>query len=428
MKKLNRARPTIETLEDRWCPAVTASAVTAAVNHGLLTVTGTATATLAVKETAPGAVEIDDGSQILYGAKGVNPGLTGVNGIRLNLTGANTVTVDLGGNTLAGNLTANLGDGTNALTVEDGTVAGNLAVHGSSGADAVTLGDGAGKTPLKVTHDTSLDLGGQAGDTVTLNKGSTLADLEAGTAGVTLAAGSTVSGQAVFFGDKAGISVAVGGKVGTNLLVFGGLWKGNQSGPSSLTVGAKAVIGGDLTFLNAWSNAHPSTLTTAAGSNIGGDLQYSATGLGDTVMLGGRVGTSGHGGLVDLQMRGGNTKVTFASGSLITGEAQVAFGRGNNSLSLAGTVGTGDDTHKALTITAGNGANQLDFLGAGKVNGGASVHLGSGKNTLDLHGGFAISGPLTATAQKTGGIPASTLILSTFLESDLSVKGFVIIP
>src|SRR5262249_21744354 len=157
-------------------------------------------------------------------------------------------------------------------------------------ADAVTLGDSTGKTPLKVTHDTSLDLGGQTGDTLTLNHGSTLADLEAGTAGVTLKAGSTVSGQAVLFGDPAGIAVDVEGKVGSNLLVFGGLWKGNQSGPSSLSVGAKAVIGGDLTFLNAWSNAHPSTLTTAAGSNIGGDLHYSATGLGDIVTLGGRVG------------------------------------------------------------------------------------------------------------------------------------------
>jgi hypothetical protein len=412
MKKSIHARPAIEVLEDRWCPAITAS-----LKNGLLTLTGTATGTLAVKETAQGTITISNGATVFAGVKSVS----------LKLTAPENVTVDLGGHSLA-NLTADLGNGTNALSILDGTITGGLAVHGGSGADAVTVGDGTGKTTLTVKHGTFIDLGGQAGDVLTLAQGSTVDNLITKAAGVTLDAGSTVRHEAIISGGPAGITVDAEGKVGGNLLVLGGWWQGNRSRSSSVTVGAKAVIGGDLSFLNAWFDAHPSTLTTATGSSIGGNLHYSGTGLGDTVTLGGTVGSGGHGGSVDLDLRGGNNKVTLASGSVISRHADIDFGNGNNSLSVAGTIGTGGQPHPVLTVHAGGGANEVDFQGTAKVNGAARVHLGSGKNTLDLHDGFTLGGTLTATAKETGNTPASTLVISTTLESklgtDLTATGF----
>jgi hypothetical protein len=438
----HRRRLTVEALEDRWCPAITAS-----FSNGLLTVTGTAVTNVTVKETAPAAIEIDDGSTVLYGSGGANPGFTSVNSIKLNLTAPNVVNVDLGGNTLAGNLSANLGNGANTMSVVNGTISGRLSVRGGTGADAVTLGS-AGKT-LAVSGETSVRLGGQTGDslsvlggvtlsheletsaaTVTLASASTVDELEAQAASVTLSAGSTVNHDVYVSGGSAGTTVDAEGKIGGYLVVVGGYYKGNQTMASSLTIGAAASVGGSVAFYNAYSNANPSKLTTAAGSSIGGNLYYNASGQGDTVVLGGSVGSSTKGGYVDLDMRNGTNTVTVQSTAVIAKKAEVEFGNGTNSLTFGGTVGQTGNTNTALFVTAGTGNNTVTLLGSTVVNGSATVNLGNkrgaGVNTLDLRDAATITGTLTANG---GGNAQSTFKGSVQPNNHptLAVTGFPIV-
>jgi hypothetical protein len=440
VKTRNRTDLTVESLEDRWCPAVTA-----AISHGVLSVLGTAATSLTVKETAPATVEIDDGATVLYGTGGTQgAAFTGVAGIKLNLTAPNTVTVDLGGNTLSRGLSAHLGNGTNALTVEDGTIAGRLSVRGGTGADVVTLGGtGTAGSTLTVAGRASVNLGGQTGDTVTVQGGTTVArnlevstdsfmllsggtvrDLEARAPSVTLSAGSTVTRDAIVSG-SAGLSVSAQGQVGADLVVFGGGRMGNSAGPSSLTLGATATVGGAVAFLNARSNANPSALTTAAGSTIGGSLFYVASGQGDQVTLGGSVGTGTFGGLVDLDMRNGNNTVSVESTAVVAKRVEVEFGNGDNSLTVAGTIGQTGGTRTALRVEAGTGNNSLTVLGTAVVNGNAKVELGTGANTLDLRDAATVTGTLTADG---GGNAASTFIGSTQPNHPtLAVTGFPVL-
>src|SRR5579885_2520450 len=211
MKERQSARPSLEQLEARWCPAVTAS-----VKNGILTVSGTPASsadTILVKETAANAFEVDAGSTV------VASGLTGVSTVKLALTGStDVVSVDLGGNTLSGSLTANLGNTNTTLTVADGTISGALRVSGgSSGTDTFTLG-GSGTT-LTVADDSSVKLSTQAGNSVDVLSGVTLSDdFFASAASVTLESGATVTDTF----KATGSTVTVDGTVGGNLDVNGG--------------------------------------------------------------------------------------------------------------------------------------------------------------------------------------------------------------
>src|SRR5262245_33244071 len=109
-------RLAVERLEDRWCPAVTAT-----LRSGTLFISGSAdNGAIAITQdaTTAGTINVLDGTTAVSGAP-----FTGVKNIRLNLTSADDkVTIDLGGQTLSGNINANLGDGANDLTVTDGTL------------------------------------------------------------------------------------------------------------------------------------------------------------------------------------------------------------------------------------------------------------------------------------------------------------------
>jgi hypothetical protein len=434
----------VEALEHRLCPSITAT-----LHKGVLTVNGTATTSLVVKEIAAGSIEIDDGAKVLYGKGGANPGFTGVNSIKLDLTAPNKVNVDLGGNTLAGFLSAKLGNGTNSLNVLDGTVSGRVTITGGTGADAVTFGDSTGKTTLKVGRDTSVNLGGQTGDTlvvqtgvtiskeleasaavVTISGGSTVGELEASAGMVTLKAGSTVTHEVEISGGNAGTVVDVEGKIGGELEVSANRKLGNQTVGSKLTIGATANIGGDVEFESARSNAKASTLTTAAGSVIGGNLEFRGTGQGDTVTIGGAVGTATHGGKVDLDLGAGNNQVTFSKSSVIARAVDVDFGNGNNTLIVAGTIGQAGSTKTVLDVSAGNGANTMTVMGTAVINGNTKVNVGTGANTLDLRDKATFGGTVTATAKVAGATPVSKLIISTTtqtaLDGKLVTKGFTI--
>src|SRR4051794_26654557 len=100
----SRTRLALESLEDRWCPALTAT-----LAAGTLTITGTAADSIQITQdsTTAGTINVLDGSDAVSDSP-----FTGVTNIRLNLTKADDhVTIDLGGQTFSGDVAANLGGG-----------------------------------------------------------------------------------------------------------------------------------------------------------------------------------------------------------------------------------------------------------------------------------------------------------------------------
>src|SRR4051812_13275201 len=105
-----RTRFTVEQLETRWCPAVTAT-----LKSGTLSLSGSAdngSISIVQDSTTAGTITVLDGTTAVSGSP-----FTGVKSIRGNLTKADDhVTLDLGGQTFTGNVAINLGEGANTLT------------------------------------------------------------------------------------------------------------------------------------------------------------------------------------------------------------------------------------------------------------------------------------------------------------------------
>jgi hypothetical protein len=370
MKQPLRARPALEPLEDRWCPTVTT-----AVNNGLLTVAGTpaaSTDTILVKETAAGTFEVDDGGAVIAS------GLTGVTNVKLALTGAtDVINVDLGGNTLSGNLSAALGTTATTLTVSDGTISGKLAVSGQGSADAVTVG-GTGTT-LTVARNSSINLGSQAGNSVSVLSGVTFSDdlfIAAASVTVNGTVGGNLDVNSIFGGGGCG-----GGGFGG----FGGFarfaWPagGGSCGSSSSSTSSSTSVS--------------SSLTLGSTSSVGGNLSFSAGGTSDSVDIAGKVTGSAR-----VKLTGTTETATLESTASIGSRADFTFGNGTDMLTLAGTIGASGGTGTVLTVTAGSGANSLSILDSAVVNGSAKVNLGSGANTVSLHDTATITGTFTLKA------------------------------
>jgi hypothetical protein len=358
MKKPLRARPSLEPLEDRWCPTVTA-----AVNSGVLTVAGSpaaSTDTVLVKETAAGTFEVDDGSTVIAS------GLTGVTSVKLSLTGAtDVIDVDLGGNTLSGNLSAALGTTATTLTVADGTISGKLAVSGQGSADSVTVGSTG--TTLTVARDSSINLGSQAGNSATILSGATFSD-------------------DLFI---AAASVTVHGTVGGNLDVSGTAAGGGCGGGFGFFGG----FAGHCARGSASSSVSGSTsLTLGSTGSVGGNLDFSANGTSDSVDIAGKVS-----GSLKVKMTGTTETATLESTASV-GRADFTFGNGTDTLTLAGTIGASGGTGTVLTVTAGSGGNTVSILDSAVVNGNAKLKLGSGTNAVSLHDSATVTGTFALRA------------------------------
>ena len=236
MKLGQRSRLNVEMLEDRSVPTVTASVVS-----GSLIIVGDATAAsdLTITASSSTAGTTADTFTVVDGATTIGT-FTGVTAdLVLNLTNSDdTVAVDLGGLSTTGGIRANLGNGANSLTVDNGTVTGPLNVRGGTGADAVTLG---ATTALTVNGNARVSLGGSADDSlelganatvngllaalavehVTLDAGSTVgksADVIAGRDATTVDLNGTVTGSAVFVGSNQADTLNATGSIGGNLI------------------------------------------------------------------------------------------------------------------------------------------------------------------------------------------------------------------
>jgi hypothetical protein len=272
-----RTHLALEQLEDRWCPAVTAS-----LSAGTLTISGSAdngSIRVAQDETTAGTIQVLDGTTAVS-----NSPFTGVTSIKLNLTAADdTVTIDLGGLALPGNVTANLGTGTDSLTVLNGTIAGRLSVA----ADAAASG---GHGPWGGNHWGSGASTPDTGpDTVTLAAGATAnnVSLRAGQAGGTIEIAGDVTadlanvtgevdGNVRFSGSDQGDTLNIDGDIGKSVLaltgsgadkvsitgaVTKGLALGTGSGDDLITL--SSVVGGKA-FISAGAGNDALTITDTA--------------------------------------------------------------------------------------------------------------------------------------------------------------------
>ncbi len=366
-----RSRPSLEFLEDRTCPAISAVQV-----GGILTITGavtTPTDTLQINQTAAGSFTVYDG------VTQVNGTFTGVTSLRAYLTSANDVVdLNLGGFAFGGSVSMNLGSGNDKLTVHDGTISGCLAIGDCGGDDAVTL------TNVTVSQNAFINLGGGAGDSLDMNN----ADV---TGGLTVAyvntidvdSASAIGGSVNIYGGNSTNNIVFDGDVGGSLRFLAPLFWGNQTGMSNLTLGANASVAQDLVFSSSWFNAFGATLTTAAGSSVGRDLYFSGTNNVDVVDLQGSIGRN-----ATIVARDGADVVT--AGGTISGRGWFDLGSGDDTLNLNGKVGGGTGT--VLYVFGGSGDDTVTVASTATINGNGYVNLGSGDDVFTVQIGATFTG------------------------------------
>jgi fibronectin-binding autotransporter adhesin len=353
MKK--KSRLVVEALENRWCPALTAT-----LNTGVLTVSGTAdNGSIAIVQdsSTAGKISVSDGAVAVSGSP-----FSGVNTIRLVLTAADDhVRVNLGGQKLAGNIFAHLGDGANDLKVKNGAIGGALSVSAGLGDDSVTLGDGTTALTIK---DVSLGLDGGI-DTVNVNSGVTVTRFFSTTYAnnVTLAAGSTT--DYVFIrGGSAGNTINLNGDVTGSVSIDSYFCFGSSAGT---TVNINGEVDGNVGFLG--SNM-PDTFNVAG--NIGKSVYAATLGGNDSISITGAV-------TANLVLDAGSGDDVMSLNNVVGGQAFVFGGAGNDSLTIGASahflstavvsMGAGNDS-----VTLNDSAQFTTLL----INGGTGTDTFNG--------------------------------------------------
>ncbi len=329
----------LEYLEDRVCPSLTTS-----LQNGTLLVSGTAnngSISVVQDSKTPGTVQVFDG------ATAVGNPFTGVSNIRFSLTGADDkVTVDLGGQKLSGGVNANLGAGTNSLTVVNGSLGGSLVANAGGGTDTVTLGDG---TKALSLNDATLNMGGGA-NTVAVQGGVTVLNALAAVyaSGLTTNAGSTIKNLAVW-SSQAGSTINLGGDVTGNAAVNAYYSTGSSAG---------------------------TTVNVTGG--VGGNFAFSGSNQADTLNLAGKIGKS-----VSAALFAGADTVTIDGA--INGARALDTGAGADKVTLNNSIGG------KVAIDTGDGADVLTITAKAKLLSAAAVNMGAGADAVTLDDAATIS-------------------------------------
>jgi hypothetical protein len=322
----------VEALEDRSVPAVTASVV----NGSLVVLGDSAASHVAITASDTNNDKVADSFKVSDGAAtvGTFSGVTGDLVLRLG-KGDDAVSIDLGGLSTPHGIRPSLGSGNNTLTVTNGTVKGSLSVQGKDGTDGLTLG---GTTALTINGDVSVHLEGHATGKVELK----------GTAAV----------KGDLWGEHAGtVLLDAGSTVGKDVFLHGG--------PESDTLNLAGTVGGDVVFLGG-KNADTLTVT----GKIGGNL-FAFLGEGnDVANIGGTVS-----GFVFLDGGHGNDSLTLSG--TVGGRTLVLAGPGDDAVTIAATA----NLKSAASVELGSGSDKLTLDGSAHF-----THLfakgGSGKDTF----------------------------------------------
>jgi len=353
-----RRRLSIERLEARDCPTVYANVVA-----GNLNITAVNSTSLAVLQLDADSYQITENGTNVITRDGVTGSLfiknVGWRGADVSIDFAGFGTVKTVSNSF-------LTTGANNLSIVNGTITGKLLVVGGIRADSVTLGDGL--TSLDVNGHATVNLFAGGGDNLTVNDAVTFGSSLSTSLieNVTLAAGSTVTQNAIFGAGLQGNTYNLEGAVNGSVWYTGGL------GSDSFTTSATSTIGDDLNIALL-----AGTDTVDLGGAITDNLRISSAWFpgNKTVNLGGSVGnnavvllgfgsdtvnfTGSIANTLTLSTSFGNDTVTFDDASIVT-TANVNLGPGNDTFNLGA----------AATVTNGtiNG-----FIGSDTCNGTAAV-------------------------------------------------------
>jgi hypothetical protein len=390
MKRRTSVRPCLELLEDRSCPSVSVG-----FSNGILVVKDNQSANLAVTEVKAGVFTVSDQGSLV--GTYIVPA-----GISVQLTGPNsTVGVDLDGHKTPGDISVNLGTGTNQLDVHGGTIQGNLTAKGGPGADSVVLG---GAAPLRVTQDTFVQLNDGVGDSLQMNGNVTLqGNLTVTSANqVTLAAGSSVGGSAIITGGPAGNQAEVDGTVG-GLVRF----SGSAQHSDDLAIGHKATLGalsivlgdGDSTVSMDGTVLGKFYLQNGMGNDsidLDGNIGLLATlnlgGGNNTVNICDTIGSGGSAVALQFTRGAGNygadgsDTVNLQVNAFINGSVDMHLGDRGDTVKLNGTIGA-VGSGATLNLDTGAGADSVVFANSFVLNGSAMVCLGAGDDTVQLTNG-----------------------------------------
>jgi hypothetical protein len=331
MKARTRVRPSLEALEQRWCPSVTAS-----VRGGSLVVSGAATNagdTIQITQTAANTFQVKDGATVVGTLSGATKDVV------VNLGAASDkVALDLGGQAAPRNVSINLGGGDNQLSVVNGTIDGHLSITGGRGVDTVTLGDGT--STLQINRNTGVHLDGSATDSLTVsNKVTAKGNFEAlFVNNVTLAAGSAFEKNVGIVGGRGGNTAAVAGRIDGNLGFTG------SNAADSFTL--SGTVGKSLGVITFGGND-----TVSVGGTVSGHLFVAAGAGNDAITLSGVVGKT-----TTVFADGGDDTLTATATAQLQGNAFISMGAGTDSVTL-------NDAATITKLLASGGAGTDTFTG-----------------------------------------------------------------
>jgi hypothetical protein len=278
---------------------------------------------------------------------------TSVSNIRLNLTSADDdVTIDLGDQTLAGNVVANLGGGANDLSVVNGEIGGRLAVGAGDGDDTVTLGDGTDDLSVR---DATINLDGGI-DTFTAKSGVTVSRslVTAYVNEWTLEEGATANNVFVR-GGSGGNTIKCAGDVTGDLAIDAFFRSGSDDGT---TVDVSGEIDGNLIFVG--SNQDDGL--TVSGS-VGKGVVVATFGGADDVAIDAAVTRDDTitvnnvvGGRTCISTGAGDDELTIAAAGHFVGAANVSMGAGADKVTL-------DDAATFATLVVNGGTGTDVFVG-----------------------------------------------------------------
>lgn len=363
MKTNPRYRPRFDRLENRMCPALAWQQI-----GGVLLISGVPTSgSVLVQETGVGSIVVHDGTRAAA--------FTSVSSLSVSLgAGNDTVMIDLGGNTLAGAISAGFVGGTNALTIEYGT-AGLVNLWGGSGANRIALGDG-GRL-LRVSSNTTVTLAGNAADTLTVANNVRLAGnlTVSSAATVNINTGSTIGQSATFYAAATGTVVADAATVTLDVTYYGTY--GIAAGQDTLMV--NGAVGRNLTFSSPYLNWVGNEADVNA--NVGGNVLIASAGLTDRVTVAPLVDIHGN---FTAAFAGGSGTLNVADYSIIEGGALIALGNGSRSVSFGATVGNNTNA-LVFAVYGGIGNETVTFSAAATFRGQGVVSLSSySRNTVSF--------------------------------------------
>lgn len=352
MKYSHRGPLTVEMLESRDCPSVSAQVI-----GGNLVVFAFNSNTLLIEQLDADSFRITENGTTVLQRDGVT-GSMAVNNLGFNSA---NVTIDFNANATIKNVSNTfLTLGTNSLTMVDGTITGSLFANGGLRGDTVNLGDGVSALVVNGLTSVNLFTGTDTLDVnplVTLNGNLATTLIE----NVTLDAGSVLAKNATFFAGLGGNTYNLNGAVTGNVWYTGGL------GSDTFNTGATSTIGGDLALFLLGGNDNVS-LGGAVSNNL--SVNSAVFGGVKTVNLGGTVGNN-----ANVNLGFGNDIVNFTG--IITGTFTLNTGFGNDKATFA-------NGSNATTVSVNLGpGNDVFNLGLTALVGGGTVNGGIGTDTFN---------------------------------------------